>query len=275
MDEKQDNQIPKMSSVQEEEEMEFSHTDKLVGVFSEPAATFEKLKKIGPKTSDWLIPIFIVIVAAIFSNVIMMSNPAIKLSIVEKQMAQIEKNFDEAVQSGQMTEVQKEEQLEQIRERMEKGGSMAIVFTAISILFITFITFFIVAGVYFLVCKLLLKGDGTFKDTMSAYGLPYYIIVIQIIVMVIIALVTNKYITSTSVAAIMNIDKSKFLYFLLSRVDIFSIWFYSVVSIALAKMFNSEKTGKYFATIFGLWIGVGFIFWWLAANIPFLAFLQQ
>ncbi|AFN73942.1 hypothetical protein MROS_0699 [Melioribacter roseus P3M-2] len=275
MDEKQDNQVPQMSPVEEEEEMEFSHTDKLVGVFSEPAVTFEKLKKTGPKTSDWLIPILIVIVAAVLSNVIMMSNPAIKLSIIEKQMAQIEKNFDEAVQSGQMTEEQKEAQLEQIRERMDQGGSTTIIFTAISIVFITFITFFIVAGVYFLVCKFLLKGDGTFKDTMAAYGLPYYIIVIQIIAMVIIALVTNKFITSTSLAAILEIDKSKFLYFLLSRVDVFSIWFYAVVSIVLAKMFNAENTGKYFATIFGLWIGVGFIFWWLAANVPFLGFLQQ
>lgn len=265
---------PSMSPV-EPEEIELSHTDKLVGVFSEPADTFSKMSVTGPKTSDWLIPILIFIVAAILSNIVMMSNPVIKASVVEKQMAQFEKNFDDAVAKGQMTETQKEEQLERIRERMEQGGIQNIIFSAIGIIVFTFIAFFIVAGVFFLFIKLILKGEGTYKDAMSAYGLPYYILVIQVIVMVILAFVTDKFYTSTSVAAFVDTERTSIVHFILSKLDVFSIWFYAIISIGFAKMFKSQTAGKYFVLVFCLWIGFGLLFFFIAKAVPFLSFLSM
>jgi len=42
------------------------------------------------------------------------------------------------------------------------------------------------------------------------------------------------------------------------------------MSIGLAKMFKSETTGKYYAMIFGLWIGFGLLFFFLGKAIPML-----
>src|SRR3989339_1828078 len=103
MEEMQNQEAPKMSSV-EQEEFEISHTDKLVGVFSEPGITFGKMSKFPPKTADWVIPILIVIVIAILSQVVMMNNPTIKAAVVEKQMAAVEKSLSDAVAKGQMTQ---------------------------------------------------------------------------------------------------------------------------------------------------------------------------
>lgn len=265
---------PSMSPV-EPEEIELSHTDKLVGVFSEPAYTFSKMSITGPKTNDWLIPILVFIVTFILSNIVMMSNPVIKASVVEKQMAQYEKYFDDAVAKGQMTETQKEEQLEKIRERMEQGGIQNIIFSAFGIIVFTFIAFFIVAGVFFLFIKLILKGEGTYKDAMSAYGLSYYILVIQVIVMVILALVTDKFYTSTSVAAFVDTESTSIVHFILSKLDVFSIWFYAIISIGFAKMFKSQTAGKYFVLVFCLWIGFGLLFFFIAKAVPFLSFLSM
>ncbi|HOI29218.1 MAG TPA: YIP1 family protein [Melioribacteraceae bacterium] len=262
-------EAPKMSPA-EEEELELSHTDKLVGVFSEPGNTFTKMSKFGAKTSDWIIPILVVIVVAILSNIVMMSNPVIKLSIMEKQMAQIEKQFDEAVASGQLTEAQKEEQMEVVRERMDQGMAANMIFTILGIVIFSFISFFVVSGVFYLFAKFLLKGSGVYRDAMSAYGLPMYVVVIQVIVMVIVALVMNKFFASLSVAEFLDADKTTIAGFLLNKLDIFSIWFYSIVSIGFAKMFKSEETGKYFAMIFGIWIGFGLIMFLLAKALPFL-----
>lgn len=274
MEETKDQQNLNMSPV-EPEELELNHTDKLVGIFSEPITTFSKISALGPKTSDWLIPLIILIIAAILSNIIMMSNPVIKASVIEKQMAQLEKNFDDAVAKGQMTESQKEEQLDRIRERMEQGGIQNYIFSAISIIVISFITFFVVSGAFFLFTKLILKGEGTYRDAMTAYGLPFYISVVQIIVMVILALATDKFYTSTSLAAFVDIERTSILYFILSKLDVFSIWFYSIVSIGFAKMFKSQTLGKYFALIFGLWIGFGLLFFFIAKAVPFLSFLSM
>ncbi|MDQ7816651.1 MAG: Yip1 family protein [Melioribacteraceae bacterium] len=269
MQETTNQEAPKMSQA-EEEELELSHTDKLVGVFSEPGNTFAKMATVGPKTTDWIIPILVVIVVAILSNIVMMSNPVIKLSIMEKQMTQIEKQFDDAVAKGQMTEAQKEEQMDTIRDRMDQGMTANLIFTILGIVIFTFISFFVVSGVFYLFTKLALHGTGTYKEAMSAYGLSHYILVIQVIVMVILALTMNKFFSAVSVAEFMDVDKSTIAGFLLNKVDIFSIWFYAIVSIGFAKMFKSENTGKYFVMIFGIWIGFGLIMFLLAQALPFL-----
>ena len=61
---------------------------------------------------------------------------------------------------------------------------------------------------FFAVTKFGLKGEGEYKLAMAAYGLPHYIIVIQVIVMVILAFVLDRFIQGTSVAAILDSDKA-------------------------------------------------------------------
>ena len=272
MEEMQNQEAPKMSSV-EQEEFEISHTDKLVGVFSEPGTTFGKMSKFPPKTSDWLIPILIVIVIAILSQVLMMNNPSIKASIVEKQIAAIEKSFNDAVAKGQMTQAQADQQLETIRERMEQGGAMQMIGVFVGIPIATFLFFFIASGVFLILAKFVLKGEGTYKEAMAAYGLPHYILAIQMIIMVIAALAMNKFLTGVSVADFMGTEKNTIAGFLLGKLDVFSIWFYVVFGIGLAKMFKSNNSQKYIIGVVSVWLGFGLIFFALAKAVPFLSFL--
>jgi len=271
MEEMKDQQAPKMSSV-ESEEFEISHTDKLVGLFSEPGNTFSKMSKFPPKTADWIIPIVIIMVVALLSNIVMMSNPNIRMQAMEKNMKQVEKQFNDMVARGQLTQAQADQQLDSMRDRFNQGLTVATVaISAVSIVVITFIVFFVVSGVFLLFAKFALKGTGTYKEAMVSYGLPHYIMVLQVIVMVIAAFIMNKFMTGTSIAAFTGTDTSTIGGFLLSKVDIFSIWFYAAVAIGYAKMFKSNSTGKYFVMIFGLWIGFSLLLFFLAKALPFLS----
>jgi hypothetical protein len=79
MDQIENREAPIMSSLDRKvEEFELSHKDKLVGVISKPTATFAKVAKFPAKATDWIIPMLIVIVIAILSQVLMMNNPTIK-----------------------------------------------------------------------------------------------------------------------------------------------------------------------------------------------------
>lgn len=270
MEEMQNQEAPKMSSV-EQEEFEMSHTDKLVGVFSEPDATFSKMSKFPPKTADWVIPILIVIVVAILSQFLMMNNPTIKAAIVEKQMAATEKSLNESVAKGQITQAQADQQLESIRDRIEQGGAIQMVGIFVGIPFGVFLYFFIVSGVFLILAKFILKGEGTYKEAMVAYGLPHYILAIQAIVMVIAALAMNKYITGTSVADFIGTEKNTIAGFILGKLDVFTIWFYVVFGIGLAKMFKSSNTQKYILGVVAVWLGFGLLFFALAKSVPFLS----
>jgi len=272
-DELQNQDNPEVD-LDEEEELELSHTDKLVGVFTEPSTIFAKMAHSAPKAIDWLIPALILILVVNLASWVLMSNPNIKYATVEKQMAMVEKQFNDAIAAGQMTQDQADQQLEGIRERMEEAGGFGVQNVIGSLIFI-FLFLFIIAGVYFLCAKFILKGDGTYSHALVGYGLPFYISVVQWILIAILGLMMEKSMQDLSLATLMDADKATFVGWLLAKVDIFSIWIYSVIAIAYAKLFKSESTTPYFIMIFGLWIGFSLLFFLLAKAVPFLAFFTQ
>ena len=252
------------------EEEELGFTDKMIGVLSEPANLFQKLANLPYKTVDWLIPIGLVIIFSILSTVILMNNAEVKSNMMDKQIEQIEKNFQEAVDKGQMTQEQADQQLDMIQEQMEKGGSTQLIFSIIGIIIIVFLSFFILAGVYYLLVKFALKGDGAYKTSMTAYGLPHYIVILQVIVMIIVSIAMGKMFMDTSVGSFIDMEKDTIAGWFMHKLDIFSIWFYAVLSISLAKFFKSENTSKYFIGVFGLWLGFSLIMFFIVKAVPFL-----
>ncbi len=265
MEEMQNQDAPKMSSVEDaQEEQELSHTDKLVGVFTEPMPMFTKTAQFPAKTTDWITPLLLVIVASIISIFVAFSNPAIQQEVKAENEKQIQKMVDE----GKLTQEQADQQMEMSEKFM--GGAIFYITTTISTFIFWFIFFFIAAGFFHLAAKWILKGELTYKDSMVAYGLPFYILIIQVIVTLILTLVFEKSFKTTSVAAFLTLDKQSFLNFFLSKIDVFSIWFYVVVGIGFAKMAKSNDTKKYIILVLGLWIGFSLVFFALGKYIPFL-----
>lgn len=253
-----------------EENEELGISDKMVSVLTEPGELFSKLSFFPVKTIDWLLPLLLVIVAIIAMQFITTSNPEIKASVVEKQMEQIEKGLQEAVDKGQMTQAQADEQLERTAEFMEQGGSMQLVFGAIGAFIMVFLMFFIISGVFLLLAKFALGGTGDYKASMLAYGMSHYIAFIQIIIMIVSAIVFSKMFQDTSIGSYMGMEKEGIVGWLMHKLDPFSIWFYAVVGIAYAKMFKSDNTMKYILAIIGMWLGFGLLMHFAAQAFPLL-----
>lgn len=273
MEELNDQKLNDESTEIEEEEEELNHSDKLVGVITDPANTFLETSKFPAKTTDWIIPLLIFILFVSVSTIIMQTNPIIKYDMIEKQMEAIKKNMDEAVKTGRMTQEQVDSQMESIRERIAGGGMMMLIPQVVGIFIVTFIIFFAIAGYFFALSKFGLKGEGTFKDGMVAYSLPLYIAAIQVIINLILAMLMDKMVTDTSIATFMDADKTQLAGFLLSKVDPLSIWFYAVVGIGFAKMFKSDSLGKYVGMVIASWLIFSLIFFYLGKAVPFLNFV--
>ncbi len=264
-----------VEEVMEESEEELSHTDKMVGVFVEPASTFEETSKFAPKAIDWLIPIVLVILVAILTNYVMMSNPAIKQQIIDNQMEMVRTNLQSAVDAGQMTPQQAEDQQSAIRDRIEQQMSSGMWINIIVILIATFLFFFILAAVYLLIAKVFLKGDGNYSSAMVAYGLSNYILIVQLIIMIVLAFATTSVVEGTSIALLIDVDRQSIGGYLLTKIDPLKIWFYAVLAIALAKMFKAKSSKMYFVWVFGLWIGFSIIIFYVAKAVPMLSFLAR
>lgn len=260
------------SSVQEPpQETELSHTDKMAGVFTEPSETFRLTSLFPSKTIDWFLPVLILLVVVALTNILMMNDPQIRMQAQEKQIEQIQKNLDEAVEKGQMTREQADQQMERIRDQMESMGlGTTMIISTVGIFIVGFIFIFFMSLIYFLIARFIFKDNGTYSSALVANGLTAYISIIQVVLAAVLAILFGRLMNDISLAAFLNSDRSTFLGWALAKIDPISIWSYAVLSIGLAKMFKSQSTGKYFALVFGIWLIGGFLLFLLAQNLPFL-----
>jgi len=263
-------------TIEQNQLTELSHSDKMVGIFTEPKKTFEIISKFPLKTIDWFLPVLLLFLMVSITRILVFSNEEIFFQMKQEQIQKTQKIFDDLVAKGQMTREQAEQGIEDAKKRIDMGrGPVGYIIQTISILIIGFIFFFIVILVYFIFARFILKGEGTYKSAMISDGLPAYISILQIVIASILSLAFGRLMYDTSVSSFMGMSKSTLAGFLLSKVDPFSIWVYSVISIGFAKMFKSQSLVKYFIMVFGIWIIGTLLFWLLGKAVPFLSFLTE
>jgi hypothetical protein len=253
-----------------QEEPELAHSDKILGLFSEPKKTFEKMSCYSPRTLDWLLPITLLLFIVVLSRVLIMQNPDLAYQVKQQQKESMEKSLNTAVEKKQITSEQKEERLNQGLESMNKPIFQFLGY--IGIIIGGFIVFFIISGVYFLFVKFALKGEGTYAAALVANGMTGYIGIIQIILATILSYILGRLINDISVASLMNSDKTTIAGYILSKLDIILIWSFMILSIAYSKLFKSQSTGKYYGMVFGIWIVCSVFSFWLAKAVPWLNF---
>lgn len=258
---------------QANEDNKLSISDKVVGLFTEPSTLFSNLSKQRPRSIDWAIPLVLLIIIAIGVQFLVLYDPVLKQQAVQERLEYIEKMINDNVEQGKMTQGQADQQLDIIAEQLDQQMSAEVIMSIVFIIVISLIFFFAATGLYVLIVKFGLKGTGGFQEGLTAYGLPGYIMLLQLIITIILMLYMEDIKIGTDFAKILGYDVQEFSGYLLSYIDPFKIWFYIVVGIAFAKMFKSEKTGSYVFSILGVWFVLGISFFGLAQVIPFLKFM--
>ena len=254
-----------------EEEQELSFSDKIVGIFTEPSATFQKTAKFPIKTVDWLVPFLVLFIVVGVCNILVMKNPEIKYQVKQQRMEVVNKNLAEQVKDKKMTPEQADAQ----REAVEKQFSMMDSPLIMGIGFIStiiggMIVILLMVGYYFLCSKYIFKDEITYSGALVANGLTAYIGMISFILATILSLFFSRHLVDLSVASLINAEKSTMVYYLLSKLDVFSVWSYLLFSIGLAKMGKSENVNKYYILVFGSWIGWSLLFHIVSQFVPFL-----
>ena len=251
---------------------ELSHSDKMIGVFTEPAKMFSLTSKFPPRTKDWVIPVMLLFFIVALMRIIAMTNEEVYFEAKKQGIERIEK----MVESGTMTREQGDNAINAIDQQMAfMNGPVGWVITIATTIIFGTIVFVIIVGIYFLFIKFLLKGEGTFTSALVANGLTAYIGILQMIIAGILTMLLGKMIMDTSLASLLGSDKMTLTGWFFARIDPVSIWSYVVLAIGLTKMFKSESTGKYYGLVFGVWLIGMFILYQLSQAIPFLQNFMQ
>ncbi len=248
----------------ESNEEHISFADKVIGVITSPKEILTKLAANKPRSSDWVIPIILMIVVVSVSNILYFYIPDLKYQLQEKQYEAIQKSLDSKIESEDITPEQAKTQMELAKKQMEQFGFVTIIFQVIGGAIFLFINFFIVNGVFYLFIKYVLNGEGDFKSAMSAYGSVYYILILQAIFALLLTLITNKFYTGLNIYSFSDMEMLSFEGFIFRKLDLFLIWFYVLLGISYAKFFKSESSKAYIILVLSIWIISSALFYYLS-----------
>ncbi|MCI0330355.1 MAG: YIP1 family protein [candidate division Zixibacteria bacterium] len=114
--------------------------------------------------------------------------------------------------------------------------------------------YFVVAGILFFVGNIIMGGEAGYGQVLGVFVYTNFIAIPEMLVQGLLGTAKGSMQTALSLAAFFPPDQSETLaYRLINGLDIFSIWFVSVLIIGMATVYNF-KTGKVAAWILPLWI---------------------
>ncbi len=234
-----------MSSVPPPPVEALSISDKFIGIITEPAATYENVRAAGARTSDWLVPVFMVAVIMIVGMFLRFQNPEFMNTIVEKQA----KDLSARVESGKMTQEQADQGLEQMENMqgfIKISGSIGA-----GIGFI--IMFFVFGLLYWLLVRFVMRGDASFALILSAAGLSAYISGIDQLLSLLLSYVTGSPFANLSPTLFYSADMSAMSTRILMLLNPLSIWAFYVLGIGFEKVAEISRT-KAMITAFIFWV---------------------
>ncbi len=224
-----------------------SFTDKFIGILSEPGPTYENVRAVGSRVSDWLIPVLLLSIVIAGATLARFSNPETVAQIMDAQKAAVQKQVD----AGDITQ----EQANQMQSQMESMSGFYGIFGAISASIGYFIVFFILALFYWLVVKFAMGGDANYTMILSALGLSSFISIIDQLVSLLLSFVTGNVFANLSPILFVGGDITSMstgvkLLMLLNPIAIWATW---VLGIGFEKVANISRM-KAMIAAFALWL---------------------
>jgi hypothetical protein len=224
-----------------------SLSDIIINVFSAPADAFEGIRTSPARASVWLIPLILLIVLSATSIWTVFSNDTLRDQALQVQRERIQ----EQARTGKITQ----EQADQALEGMSRGGGMmaaiGIVFGAITLT----IVFFLTAVVFWLVGKFALKAEGGYGKYLELWGASQWIGILGgIITLLMIVAMNSLYATpSAALAVVQHFNQHDTTHRILASLNVFTLWQMIVVGIGLAK-FAGKPSGTGIGVALGLWV---------------------
>ncbi len=232
-------------NIEQPPEETMSFTDKAAGIFYEPTNVFESIKKSGVKAADWFVPVLLLAVLASVSIYVRFSTPELKY----QSMQIAEQSIDKMVANGKMTS----DQAQLAKQRIESGSTGFEWIGVAGALVATFIFFFILSAVWFLVGKFALKSEITYSQTMGIVGLSNWIGIVGMIIGIALSVVLARLDGGLNLGMLTSMNAQSKSYLLMARVDLFTLWTLFAVSVGLAT-FAGKKVIQSAAWVYSIWI---------------------
>ena len=239
------------SEQQESQYEELSKTDAMAGVFTSAGETYETIAN-TPKKNYWLVPIVIFIVVNLITTFLFMRDAELINKTMEKQRQKMQQQMEEKVKSGQMTQEQSAQAQEQAEKFMNPKSPFFMAIGYGGSIVGPFIVLLILGLLYFIALKVL-KANSDFSNILNVVGLALLITAVGNLISTVISIIRGEP-SSVGLGLLFSEEAvgAKLSAFL-TKLDVFSIWYYVVVAIGLSKI-GRVGVGKCAVFVFGIWI---------------------
>jgi Yip1 domain len=220
---------------------------RLTNVFVAPGEVFAEVKSSPPTPANWVAPMVLAMIAGIVYVMVVFSQPAVIQGMKDAR----EKQLQEQVASGKMTQ----KQADTATESMEKFMTPSIVkaFGIAGSILATGAGLFFSALVVWLIGRFGLRGQFDYMRAVEVVGLSMMISVLGAIIAMLLAVIYgNPAMTPSPVLLLSHFDNHNRVHVLLSSLNVTTLWYLAVLSVGLAKV-----SGRGFALaaawLYGLW----------------------
>ena len=216
---------------------ELSFWGRLVNIFANPRLTFESLDR----RPTWFWPMLFMVVITVVSTQLMFP------MIIEKQLEVLRQNPNIP-----------EEQLEVIKNQLASNSATQRVIMLVSQIIFTPLVFYVVLSfIFYFVGSVILGGDANFKRVLAGFSWSSLILVLGALILLPLGISKGTINISLSPALLLPADSvGTTLHTLLSKFDIFTIWFLAVFAAGFAVIYRFSMTKAYAAvgTLWAIWI---------------------
>jgi len=226
---------------------ELSKADAMAGVFTEPGDTFETIAR-TPRKNYWLLPVLISAIVGLVSAFLFMQDNELASKTMDKQKQKMREKFEQNVKEGKMSQ----EDVDKTMETMNPQGTIFKVFGYGGAIVGPFLILFILSIIYLVILKVM-KAQVDFVNILNVVGLSMLITAIGSLLSIVASILKGD-ITSVGLALVLSEQAvGEKVYSLLNKFDLFSIWFYVVVSIGLSRVAKIDMI-KSAAIVFGIFL---------------------
>ncbi len=230
---------------------EFTTTDAMVGVFTEPGETYESVSR-NPGKNYWILPVIIFVVLNLISTFVTFSDPEILGNVMDERMETARKQIEEQVKSGELSREKGDEAIAAQEQFMDPSSPFFIIIGYTFAALGPFVVLFLLSLLYFVGLKVF-KSEAGYSAVLNVVGLALLISGIQAILTSVISILMGK-LTVLSLGMFTSADQlGHGLFSFINSIDVFSIWLYIVISIGLIKV-GKISAGQAYGMVFGIWI---------------------
>jgi hypothetical protein len=226
---------------------ELSNADAMAGVFTAPGETFESIAA-GPKKNYWIIPILITIAVGLLSTFLFMQDAELVSATMDKQKKKMTEQFEKNIKEGKMTQ----EDADKAMDSMNPKGMFFKIIGFGGAVIGPFLILFILSILYLILLKIF-KAEFEFANVLNVVGLAMIITAVGSILAIVISILKGE-MSSVGLGLVLSESAvGEKVHSLLTKLDVFSIWFYAVVAIGLSKIAKVDMI-RSASIVFGLFL---------------------